>query len=53
VLYNMTTQPLYFGPSSSAFLYRYGIPGGTYDVLVTVAINGNVAVARDLTFSIG
>jgi hypothetical protein len=51
VKYTMAQQ-LYLGPGSSYYLYRYGIPSGTYDVLVTVSIDGHTAVARDLSFTI-
>jgi hypothetical protein len=52
VLYTMTNPPLNMGPNSSFYLYRYGLPSGTYAIVVTMPIHGKVAVARDLSFTI-
>ena len=45
-------QQLYLSPISSYFFYRYGLAPGTYDMLVTMPVNGRIAVARDLVFTI-
>ncbi|WIG58081.1 MAG: Serine/threonine protein kinase PrkC, regulator of stationary phase [Ktedonobacterales bacterium] len=47
------TSGVYLSPSAGYSYYRYGIASGTYDVLVTLPVNGQTAVARDLTFTIG
>ena len=46
-------QQLYLSPGSSYYFFRYGLPSGTYDLVVTMPINGKVAIARDLPFTIG
>jgi hypothetical protein len=46
-------RQLNLGPGSSYYTYTYGIPSGTYDVFVTVLINGHTAIARELPFTIG
>jgi serine/threonine protein kinase len=46
-------KDLYLGPDASAFYFeQYVLAGGSYDMLVTMQINGKVAVARDLVFTI-
>ena len=45
-------QNYYIAPGSSYVYWRYGMGAGTYDVLVTVMINGNSVVASDLTFTV-
>ncbi len=52
VIYTLR-QNLYLPPSSGYTYYRYGIPNGAYDMVVTMQINGQVAVARDIAFTIG
>jgi serine/threonine protein kinase len=44
-------QQLYLSPNSSYFFFRYGLPAGTYDMVVTMSVNGQTAVARDLVFT--
>jgi hypothetical protein len=40
--------------AGSAYWYsHYGMAAGTYDMLVTVQINGQTGTARDLPFTIG
>jgi serine/threonine protein kinase len=46
-------RDLNLGPNASAFEFeQYVLASGSYDMLVTVQINGKEAVARDLTFSV-
>lgn len=52
VLY--TLEPgQYIGPGQHYFVYRYGIPAGSYDCWVTQQINGAVATAADIRFTVG
>lgn len=52
VVYTMA-YGIYISPSSSYFYYtNHPFNSGTYDVLVTLNINGTVAVARDITLTI-
>ena len=46
-------KDLNLGPNSSGFYFeQYVLASGTYDMLVTMPINGKEAVARDLTFTV-
>jgi hypothetical protein len=46
-------KDLYLGPNASAFYFeQYVLASGTYDMLVSMQINGTAAVARDLVFTI-
>lgn len=52
VMYTMV-YGRYISPSSSYYYYtNHAFSSGTYDVLVTLNINGSTAVARDLTLRI-
>jgi serine/threonine protein kinase len=47
-------QNLPIGPGGgSLYFYRYGLGPGTYDMLVTLQLNGHTATARDITFTVG
>lgn len=52
VLYTLVSGQ-FVSPGSKYWYARYGLPAGTYDMLVTMPINGTAAVARDLTFTVG
>lgn len=52
VLYTMVSGQ-FVSPGASYWYARFGLPSGTYDVLVTMPINGGTGVARDLTFTVG
>lgn len=52
VLYTMVSGR-YVSSGASYWYARFGLPSGTYDVLVTMPINGGTGVARDLTFTVG
>lgn len=44
----------YLSPSASYFYYsNYPLAPGTYDMLVTIALQGQTAIARDLVFQVG
>jgi hypothetical protein len=43
----------YLSPQHGYFYYTYGLSPGLYHMLVTMPINGTMAVARDLTFTVG
>jgi serine/threonine-protein kinase len=43
----------YLAPGSSYWYSHYGLGAGTYDMLVTVQINGLTGTARDLQFTVG
>jgi hypothetical protein len=46
-------RDLYLGPDSSDFYFeQYVLASGSYDMLVTMQVNGKVATARDLTFTV-
>jgi serine/threonine protein kinase len=46
-------KDLNLGPNSSDFYFeQYVMASGSYDMLVAMQINGKVAVARDLTFTV-
>lgn len=52
VLYVLTTG-VYVSPNESLWYARFGLGGGTYDMLVTININGTNAVAADPKFTVG
>jgi hypothetical protein len=43
----------YIGPNQHFYVFRYGIPAGSYDCWVTQRINGAVATAADIPFTVG
>lgn len=43
----------YVSPGSHYWYSRYGVPSGTYDMLVTMQIDGHTATARDIQFTVG
>jgi serine/threonine protein kinase len=49
ILYILASQ-IYLSPSSSYYFFRYGLAAGTYDMVVTMPVNGRIAVAWDLVF---
>lgn len=52
VVYTMA-YGIYISPSSSYYYYTtHAFSPGTYDLYVTLSINGGTAVARDITFTI-
>jgi hypothetical protein len=52
VLYTMVYGQ-YVSPGSHYWYSRYGVPPGTYDMLVTLQIDGQTATARDIQFTVG
>ncbi|HEX8034768.1 MAG TPA: protein kinase [Ktedonobacterales bacterium] len=52
VLYTMVNGQ-YISAGSHYWYSRYGLPSGTYDMLVTLQINGRNATARDIQFTVG
>jgi hypothetical protein len=49
IVYVLASQ-IYLSPISSYYFFRYGLAAGTYDMVVTMPVNGRIAVARDLVF---
>ena len=48
------SPPTYLSPNASYFYYStYGLPSGSYDVRISIVIHGQVAVAKDLPFTVG
>ncbi|MGH2514887.1 MAG: serine/threonine-protein kinase [Ktedonobacterales bacterium] len=43
----------YLTPQHGYYYYTYGLAPGTYDMLVTMPLNGTTAVARDIAFTVG
>ncbi|MGZ6392254.1 MAG: protein kinase domain-containing protein, partial [Ktedonobacterales bacterium] len=52
VLYTMVSGQ-YISAGSHYWYSRYGLPSGTYDMVVTLQINGRNATARDIQFTVG
>lgn len=46
-------QNIYVSPGASYYFYRYGLGPGSYDMLVTMTLQGQTATARDVAFSVG
>jgi hypothetical protein len=40
-------------PGAKFWYARGGMPAGSYDVVVTLTLNGKTATARDITFTVG
>ncbi len=54
VVLHVVKPALYLSPYSSYYYFeQYDLASGTYDMVVTMPINGKVAVARDLAFTVG
>lgn len=52
VLYTMVSGQ-YISAGSHYWYSRYGLPSGTYDMVVTLQIDGRSATARDIQFTVG
>ncbi|HEX6798654.1 MAG TPA: protein kinase [Ktedonobacterales bacterium] len=46
-------QNFYVSPGASYYFYRYGLGPGSYDMLVTMTIQGQTATAKDIAFTVG
>ncbi|HKS70602.1 MAG TPA: protein kinase [Ktedonobacterales bacterium] len=46
-------QNIYVSPGASYYFYRYGLGPGSYDMLVTMTLQGQTATARDVAFTVG
>ena len=49
----VVVRNVYLSPNSGYYFYRYGLGSGSYDMVVTMPVNGTIAVARDLSFTVG
>ena len=52
VMYPMLTESQ-LAQGTHYWYGQYGIPAGSYDLVVTVTINGKTATARDIPFTVG
>ncbi len=46
-------QNVYLSPGASYYFFRYGLHTGSYDMLVTMTLQGKTATARDIAFTVG
>lgn len=46
-------QNVYLSPGASYYFFRYGLHAGSFDILVTMTLQGKTATAKDLAFTVG